>query len=65
MVDSDSVNEEGNHLKNKQIGKDVLEGISNVLEMSCENDFECSKVGTCNSCIVALKEHGLALEIIE
>jgi len=51
-------------LPDKQTKKAVLEKVSNVLQMSCEKDFECSKVGFCNSCMVAIKEYGLALEII-
>ncbi len=31
--------------------------------MSCEKDFECSKLGSDNSCEVVLKEDGLVLEV--
>ncbi len=55
----------GNRLKNKQISKDVLEKISDLLQMQCETDFECSKVGSNNSCSVAIKEYGLVLEVFE
>ena len=43
----------------------MLEKISDVLQMSCGKDFECSKVGSNNSCSVAVKEHGLVLEVFD
>ena len=55
----------GRGLRNKQISKDVLEKISDLLNVSCEKDFECSKVGSNNSCSVAVKEYGLVLEVFD
>lgn len=52
-------------MKKIKIKKDDLERISKVLEMSCEKDFECSKTGLSNCCLASIREHGLALEIIE